>query len=198
MILHSLFPTAVAKFELGREFTSEEMDFTLNQSTHPNAGNTTSDDRYVLKHDTFLNLSEFVQKCVDEYLKSIFAPKENVQLRVTQSWFNYTKPGQFHHKHSHPNSFISGVLYMKAAKERDKIYFFNETYQQITLNTENFNLFNSKSWWIPVETGNLMLFPSSLTHCVEAVKDEERISLAFNTFPIGLVGSEESLTALHL
>jgi hypothetical protein len=42
-----------------------------------------------------------------------------------------------------------------------------------------------------------MLFPSSLTHMVEAVQ-QERVSLSFNTFPVGYVGEEESLTALHL
>jgi hypothetical protein len=43
-----------------------------------------------------------------------------------------------------------------------------------------------------------MLFPSSLTHMVETVQGDERVSLAFNTFPVGYVGEEESLTALHL
>jgi hypothetical protein len=56
-------------------------------------------------------------------------------MRLTQSWLNYTKPGQFHHKHAHPNSFISGVLYMKAARQRDKIYFYKDGYKQISLPT---------------------------------------------------------------
>lgn len=49
-----------------------------------------------------------------------------------------------------------------------------------------------------VGTGNLMIFPSSLAHMVETVKEEDRISLSFNTFPVGYVGEEEALTALHL
>lgn len=198
MILHSLFPTPVAKFELGRDFTAEENAFVMGQPTHKNTGNTTSNDRYVLRHDTLTNLMSFVQESVDSYFKSIYAPKEDVRLRVTQSWLNYSKPGEWHHKHNHANSFISGVLYMKAAKDRDRIYFYNESYQQIQIQTENFNLYNSKSWWLPVETGSLMLFPSSLTHSVATVQEEERISLAFNTFPVGYVGAEDNLTALHL
>lgn len=198
MILNNLFPIPVAKFELGREFTSEENAFVLTQTTHKNMGNTTSDNAYVLRHDTFANLSVFVQKCVDEYLKSIYAPKENVGLRITQSWLNYSKPGEFHHKHAHANSFVSGVLYMKAVKGKDRIYFYNDTYRQINIPTDNWNVFNSSSWWLPVETGSLMLFPSSLSHSVEPVQEEERISLAFNTFLVGYVGSEENLTALHL
>lgn len=198
MIIHSLFPTPVAKFELGRDFTSEENAFVVKQPTHKNAGNTTSNNHYVLRHDTLANLMSFVQTSVDEYVKAIYAPKEAVSLRVTQSWLNYTKPGEWHHKHEHPNSFISGVLYLKAARERDKIYFYRSGYQQIKLATDNWNLYNSESWWFEVGTGDLLLFPSSLTHMVDTVQGDERISLSFNTFPVGLIGADDMLTALDL
>ena len=198
MITYNLFQTAVAKFELGRDYSAEEMEFVGSQPTHNNMGNTTSDDHYVLRHDTMANLREFVENSVAEYLKSIYAPKYEVSMRLTQSWLNYTKPGQFHHKHAHPNSFISGVLYMKAARQRDRIYFYKDGYKQISLPTDNYNLYNSESWWFEVGTGDLLLFPSSLTHMVETVQEDERISLSFNTFPVGYVGDESSLTALHL
>ena len=196
--LYSLFPTPVAKFDLGREFSAEELDFVGSQETHKNMGNTTSNNRYVLRDDTMAKLREFTESAVAEYLKSIYAPKNDVSLRITQSWLNYTKPGEFHHKHAHPNSFVSGVLYIKASSERDKIYFYKDGYEQIKLPVDQFNLFNSTSWWLPVETGRLMLFPSNLTHMVETVKEEDRISLSFNTFPVGYVGEEETLTALHV
>lgn len=198
MIVHNLFPTPVAKFEIGREFTPNELAFVAEQPTYKNSGNTTSENHYVLRHDTFANLMVFVQASVNEYLKSVHVPAQDVSLRITQSWLNYTKPGEFHHKHVHSNSFVSGVLYLKAAKERDRIYFYREGYQHIRLPTDNFNVYNSPSWWLPVETGNLMLFPSSLMHSVETVQDDERISLAFNTFPVGYVGLERELTGLHL
>ena len=198
MNLYSIFPTPVARFEIGREFTADELAFVDSQPTHKNSGNTTSNDRCVLQHDTFAKLREFTEVCVAEYLKTIYAPKHDVSLRLTQSWLNYTKAGEFHHKHAHPNSFVSGVLYLKAARERDKIYFYRDGYQQIKMPTDNYNFYNSESWWFEVGAGDLMLFPSSLTHMVETVQGGERISLAFNTFPVGYVGEEESLTALHL
>jgi len=50
-----------------------------------------------------------------------------------------------------------------------------------------------------IKTGMLILFPSSLTHGVEIKKDnEERISLAFNTYFKGTLGSAKSLTELKL
>lgn len=197
MTIYSIFPTAVAKFELGREFTAEETAFADSQETYKNQGNTTSSDSYVLRHWAMANIKTFVEASVAEYLRSVYAPKNEVNLRITQSWLNYCQPGQWHHKHSHPNSFISGVLYIKAARERDRINFYRDDYQQIKLPTNNCNLYNSDSWWFEVGTGDLMLFPSHLPHMVESVQ-QERVSLSFNTFPIGHIGEEETLTALHL
>jgi uncharacterized protein (TIGR02466 family) len=198
MQINPLFPTAVASFKLGREFTAEEFFFVDNQPVYNNMGNTTSNNRYVFKDEALANLNAFAESCVEKYFREVYAPKNDVKLRVTQSWLNYTKEGQHHHKHAHPNSLISGVLYLKADAEKDKIYFFKESYEQIKLPTEQFNLFNSTSWWIPVAAGDLVLFPSSLTHSVETVQGDERISLAFNTFPVGYVGEEVELTALHV
>lgn len=198
MQINSIFPTAVAKFNLGRDFTAEELAFINWQPTYKNLGNTTSNDRYILNHATAIKIREFVESCVDQYLKSIYAPANEVSLRITQSWLNYTKAGEHHHRHAHPNSFISGVLYIKADNGKDKIHFHKDGYQQIKLSVKDYNLYNSESWWFPVSAGELMLFPSSLTHMVEPVEGEERISLAFNTFPVGYLGQEESLTALRL
>jgi uncharacterized protein (TIGR02466 family) len=162
-------------------------------------GNTTSDNRYVFKDEELANLNAFAESCVEQYLKEVYAPKHNVKLRITQSWLNYTKEGQHHHKHAHPNSLISGVLYLKADATKDKIYFFKDGYERIKLETENWNLFNSESWWVPVETNKLVLFPSNFTHMVQTVEAEKtRVSLAFNTFPKGYIGNDDSLTGLHL
>ena len=198
MNLYSIFPTAVAKFELGREYTAEENAFVDSQETHKNQGNTTSNDRYVLRHDTMANLKAFAEASVNEYLRSIYAPKHDVSLRLTQSWLNYTKPGQYHHKHAHPNSFVSGVYYLQTNLD-DRIYFYKDQYQQIKFPTDDWNAYNSDSWWFEAEAGKLILFPSSLTHMVPTVQgDVTRISLSFNTFPVGMVGEEMDLTGLKL
>ena len=214
MNLYGIFPTPVAKFELGRDFTSAETDFLFKLDTEKNVGNTVSSNRYVLRNDTLSNLREFVQSSVDEYLNTVYAPKttssiaiknsavssglDGVKLRITQSWVNYSKPGQWHHNHCHPNSFVSGVLYLKAAKERDRIYFHKNNYEQLKVETNTWNLYNSESWWFEAATGELIIFPSYLSHKVDVVQESERISLSFNTFPVGYLGQEDSLTALHL
>ena len=106
--------------------------------------------------------------------------------------------GEFHHKHEHPNSYLSGVLYINADPEKDKIYFYKNGYKRISLPTNNYNPFNSESWWFSVGTCDMVIFPSYLTHMVEQTESKDtRISIAFNTFLKGYIGEEASLTALH-
>lgn len=199
MQIMSLFPTALGLFELGRDFTEEELAFIKNQEVTQNMGNTTSADRNMLDREELKGLRGFVEESIARYFADVYAPIQETSLRITQSWCNYTEPGQFHHKHAHPNSFISGVLYPQANRETDKIYFYKDGWQQLKTPTENWNLFNSDSWWMEAYTGRLFIFPSHLTHMVETVRGTDtRISLSFNTFPIGHFGDDSSLTGLHL
>jgi len=199
MIVNNLFPISVAGFELGRDLSEVEREHLFNLETRPNQGNVTSVDNNVLNKPELHSLVEFLNGSLQEYFNAVYSPKTDADLRITQSWVNYTKSGQYHHKHAHPNSLISGVFYIQAAKETDKIHFFKDGFQQLRIIPQDFNLYNSESWWLAAATGTLYLFPSSLTHMVEQVKgDDTRISLSFNTFPKGVIGEEIGLTSLKL
>jgi uncharacterized protein (TIGR02466 family) len=143
-------------------------------------------------------LKQFIEKSLKKYFQNIYMPKNNVEPYITQSWCNYTKEGQFHHKHAHPNSFVSGVFYVQADRTKDKIYFYKEEYKQIKIPAKEYNSFNSESWWFETGTNDLVLFPSNLTHMVEKVVGKERISLSFNTFLKGYIGEDLELTGLHI
>ncbi len=194
-----LFPTPVMFGNLNREFTKAELNFVTKNSkkTYINTGNTTSLNNYILDSKEFLGLKKIIQKYVEEYVAKVYKPKFNVKPYITQSWLNWTKPGEYHHVHEHPNSFISGVLYIHANPQEDKIKFHKNGYQQISLEADSYDILNSKSWWFSVGTGNIVMFPSSLTHNVDQVTSgETRISLAFNTFLKGTIGNNKSLTEL--
>lgn len=168
------------------------------QETRPNTGNTTSKNNTILRDPLMTPLRGWIEDCVAEYFKATSHPKHDVHLRVTQSWINYSEKGQHHHKHAHPNSLVSGVFYVNTNPD-DRIYFYRNGWQQIKFPTDNWNIYNSDSWWFEAITGRLILFPSSLEHMVPTVQGEDvRISLSFNTFPVGTVGDEMSLTALQL
>ena len=203
-IINNLFPTPIYTTKIDRGFTKQELQFVKEQKKHcsKNDGNISSNDNYILNRKKFKNIKKFLDKCCKEYLDTVICPKNNIELYITQSWLNYTEADQYHHKHEHPNSVVSGVLYFDSDIEKDKILFSHPiSYQQIVpeTNKEKFNLWNSRTWFFPVETGNLFMFPSSTTHQVETKQgNNTRISLAFNTFYKGSVGSNTQLTELIL
>lgn len=199
MNLQTLFPIAIGTFELERDFFSSELDYIYTLDRMQNIGNSKSSVSNVLHTPQLANLRYFLQQSLDEYFHAIYAPKNKVGLYITQSWVNYTGKDQFHHMHSHSNSFVSGVLYIKANKTKDKIHFQNTNKPLLTFPSDNYNMFNSDSWWLPVGSRELVLFPSSLQHMVQKLEDdEERISLSFNTFVRGEIGDEDKLTQLIL
>ena len=203
-LIHSIFPTPIYTTKMGRGFTKQELNFVKEQKKHckNNQGNINTKDNYILNRKEFKNIKKFLDKNCKEYLDTVICPKNNIELYITQSWLNYTETNQYHHKHAHPNSAVSGVLYFDSSIEKDKILFSHPiTYQQICpkIDKEKFNLWNSSTWFFPVETGDLIMFPSSTTHQVEIKQgNNTRISLAFNTFYKGSLGSNSALTELIL
>ncbi len=199
--INGIFPTPIYISRLERELKSKELLFIdkIKLDVHNNEGNKTSNDNYILNNKAFKNLKDELDLRVQDYFDKVISPANKVTPYITQSWLNYTETNQYHHKHAHPNSLVSGVFYINCNEKHDKIKFFNEKYKPIKLETKEWNLWNSESWWFSVKTGDIILFPSSLTHMVETKQgDNTRISLAFNIFIKGIVGDNKSLTELIL
>jgi len=199
--INGIFPTPIYISKLNRELTNKELSFIAKTKSdcNKNEGNITSNDNYILHNKAFKNLKEDLDLRVKDYFNKVISPTDAISPYITQSWLNYTETNQYHHKHAHPNSLVSGVFYINCHKEHDKIKFFNDNYKTIKLEIKDWNIWNSESWWFSVKTGDVILFPSSLTHMVETKQgDNTRISLAFNVFIKGTVGNNKSLTELIL
>ena len=163
-----------------------------------NQGNFRSETETILSNPAFYNAADFIQESISKYALDVYKADPSVNVKPTISWVNITNQFEFHHRHWHPNSFISGVLYLQGDDE-DKITFFNPNKHQYDVNPTEWNGFNTASWWMPAKTGTLYLFPSSLEHMVENKEtNNQRISLAFNTFFVSDIGTKKDLTELKL
>jgi len=199
--IYSIFPTPIYISKLNRKLTASELRFVEKnkKDSFKNEGNITSNNNYILNEKPFLNIKKQLNLRVKDYFEKVLSTTDAITPYITQSWLNYTETNQYHHKHAHPNSLVSGVFYINCHKELDKIKFFDNTYKTINPEIKNWNLWNSQTWWFTVKTGDIILFPSSLTHMVENKEGTNtRISLAFNVFIKGTIGDNKRLTELML
>ena len=199
--IHSIFPTPVYRSKLARKFTEKELRFVqkMRKKFTSNVGNITSANSYVLDNPSFTTLKKEMDLFIEDYFSKIVLPPETISPYITQSWLNYTETKGYHHRHNHQNSYLSGILYINADEAHDKITFAHNRYDQIKLSPTKWNLFNSDSWFFPVKTGEIIMFPSHMTHLVEKKQGKNtRVSLSFNVFLKGDLGNKDNLTQLKL
>jgi uncharacterized protein (TIGR02466 family) len=201
--IRGIFPVPVYKSNIGRNFTDEELQYVAKceSDCFENEHNKTSNNDVVLFHPSFKKVKDFISVLLADYYRKIIVPATSNDFRpvITQSWLNFTRENESHHPHAHPNSYVSGVLYIDADREYDSIEFFKRDYQRIQIDTDNHNEFNCSSFEISVGTGDIVMFPSELHHQVKVKKGNNlRTSLAFNTFVRGKIGTKYKLSQLSI
>ena len=200
MTHHLLFPISVLQNSLGRELSYKEINFLSSQNKFvASYGNDITYDKYILDNPCLKDLKVDLNNKIQEYIDKIYKPKSKIKSYITQSWINITDPGKWHHKHDHSNSFLSGVFYLSVEKQTDKIFFYKRNYDQISIESFEWDQCNSKHWFLNVSPLDVVVFPSDLIHDVQpTLNNLPRISLAFNSFIEGMVGSYHDSTELIL
>ena len=194
-----IMPTAVYKDKLGYKLTLQQRDTLDNLVIHPNQ---LSEEMGILDRPEFKSMKDVVFSHVKKYEKDVCGFKSSLSFKLTESWYKETVPGDDHLDHNHPNSMLSGVVYLNVPKG-------NTHHEGLNLiHIENRGVFkhhdfrydytptkyNQISTFIPVETGDIVLFPSYLYHFVSRneSENESRRIISFNTFIQGRMSCENS------
>ena len=199
--LMNMFATPLYRATLGRSFTQGELDFFREALADcvDTISNLSTRDKNVLSNPALKDLRDTLQQHLDEYFKTIYNTSNRVSLKITQSWLTLSRQGDSHHSHTHPNSVVSGVLYINLAKNDGVSFHRNEDNLWHELLPAQENYFNAKSYFINTEVGDILLFPSHVRHGVREVTEAvERVSLSFNSFFEGELGKEEFATAINI
>jgi len=156
----------------------------------PNQENWVSEDLNILNTPEFATIAAQLHAVTAEYFYGVMKVNSDTELFITESWLNKTETGQKHHRHWHPNSVLSGILYLSSEGTTGKTVFIDKSYDLLEFNYDEANVYNSKTWAITPHVGDVLIFPSSVEHMVEEYHGQTpRITLAFNTFVRGNINS---------
>jgi uncharacterized protein (TIGR02466 family) len=189
--LRPLFPKFILSTFYENGITKENIDFLQTVLYKKNIHNNISIDKKLLEKEELSNLNLFIYKTLNDLINNLYKPKNKIEIYITESWLNATKENEQHHHHRHPNSFLSGVFYIKT-NLNDSIIFYDD-YKMFDIESTEYNDFTMSSLDFNVKDNMLILFPSSVTHCVKTNNFKNtRISIAFNTFLKGTINSEDA------
>ena len=103
----------------------------------------------ILEHPELMGLKKIIQKHIDDY--------SSRPLKIINSWFNISNPGNELKPHNHPQSIVSGAFYLSGKVP----LIFPDTQ-------------------VEPYPGLLVIFSSDLVHHTEPEK-EQRVVISFNT-----------------
>lgn len=205
-MFHSMFGTPV---HICSKYAGSPVDESLLEAKggkHLNRENNfTSENTNILESAGYEEINRRILEGLDEYVGNILGiDTEAHEFYITQSWLNINPKGSSHHKHFHSNALVSGAYYL-SAPEGSSITLHSSNTTTITnlsllrFKIKHMGMHNARSCTLPVQTNNIIYFPSSMEHEVaENVSDTNRVSLSFNVFVKGELGDEKELTKLHL
>ena len=106
------------------------------------------------------------------------------RVKLSNLWININGYKDFNRRHTHQNSIISGVFYIKVPDKLSKLRFYHPAFHLMVRDWDvdiKYNEYTSDIWNIIPEEGKLLLFPSWLEHEVDQnLSQEKRISISFN------------------
>jgi uncharacterized protein (TIGR02466 family) len=149
-----------------------------------NKGGWQSNDLYVKDGE----LKELTNVVIDRIrnLANQFEYSNSDNLNIDNFWININKKKDKNVPHIHPVSVISTVYYVKVPDNSGEIIFHTplQNYDEFIFGNmiKKYNAYNSSTYNYIPKVGDLLIFPSWLSHNVSTSQsEEERISISFNS-----------------
>ncbi|MBI1778342.1 MAG: hypothetical protein HYR63_23635 [Proteobacteria bacterium] len=192
MRIEALFPLPLGVFDYpDAEAARDKVAAWLNAAERryiQNEGNLTLEGFALHREPCMAELTRFFESAVRVFLDAI--GHDVPDFAITQCWLNINRPGERHHRHHHPNNFVSGVYYLDAIPQSGSIAIHRPGLAELQPGRLKATPFTFDLWNEEARTGKLVLFPSRLEHSVEPNRSgQNRLSISFNVMFRGLIGS---------
>jgi len=191
---HQLWPTPVFQSKIKVKDEWLKMCDTTPYERMKTDNGDISIDRNILNSTS---LKKDIEEHIDLYVRDWLKISDNIKFYFTSSWLVKHKPKDWSGMHYHANSLISGVYYLKVPENSGDIKFYkdggkNAILETFRLDYSAYNFINTGVVAFNVKAGDLLLFPSNLSHSVtDNITNDTRYSLAFNCFIKGKLGKHE-------
>ena len=208
MEIVTLFPTTVYKNNIINDFTEDCIDNLKGEEYI----RTPLDNGWITKKldlhkdDKYNDLFGAIDYHVNYFAKEILKIKDDIDLVCISSWVTMNIGSDYAQDHIHASSMISGVLYLDAPPGSAPINFHGDINKNNTFGTffpiqySEFNQLNSNTYRVDVESGIMVLFPSSLRHSVRPNSDSsiKRYVLSFDYIPVGVLNAGPTKISLNV
>jgi uncharacterized protein (TIGR02466 family) len=196
-----LFAEPYFRMNSADAITPKQQDIIRKLPMITNQVNRISEELYLFDRPEMKSIKKAVHEALDVYAREVMGISQ--RLEVTQSWSLINPPGVGMHGHTHSNSIISGSLYYTEMPDPPGNMIF-ERYNhyralELLVDEGKNNIYNAPRNAIIPKQGDLILFSSGLQHYVEENRtQQDRFSIAFNTFVRGTIGSFRDVSELKL
>ena len=185
----NVFPTLVRK--VSNFLTDEECsaiiskidlsDFSVHSALSGDAvsNHVSQKENSIESIEHYINIKDRLKLELDGYSTTTGISK----TELSNSWMSIQYKNSELQIHGHPVSAISGVVYLKVDENSSKLSFYNPNPFLTITEITDYTPYTFGKFWITPVIGDLILFPSWLSHGSDGVNNsDERIILSFNTF----------------
>jgi uncharacterized protein (TIGR02466 family) len=187
---YNIFPILIKRFE--SFLTHKECDVILNGLTQEsfnnynafegNAKTSYRKTNFTLNEiEKYFSIKDKIQFAINQYAIQYGCSN----LKIANSWINVQGVNSKLKYHVHPRSIVSGALYLNVDTNSSNLNFLNPnpflSFIEEFTDNENPTEYSARNVLLTPITGDLIIFPSWLTHGSDQVnQSKERIVLSFN------------------
>ena len=180
-----IFPTQLHKFKVDQgliDKTLLEIDLNVKQGDK-------NLFQEIFNDPKFSDIQNEVEKVSQRFCKQITAKSQENDWKIVTGWLNIQESQRTGFGfHNHIDSFISGVLYLKGSNMSLSFRDEPRGSNKFEPNPVDYDIVVRHTWHpdvsVPVEVGDLILFPSYILHQPNKNESEEmRVSIAYNFLP---------------
>ena len=194
----NILPQYIYKFSLPDELLDHTIKFASELEYPPNSGQSIFDKEEVPQ------LTSFIENSLEEIRISEGILFEHIKPHLM--WANRKCTQQWHKRHTHGNSFVSGIIYLTTCDSRTWFSIPNlwkpQSAREYSLNVYDYNNLDNVEIIHKQESvaGTMLIFPSHLDHSVDNnLSDITRYSISFNAFPCGqYLMDDDKLTNINI